>query len=106
MFPGDLCRVWVGHRTPSSRHELHYPLNVISHILGGSHDRGSRLYKSLIDTGLAMDVACRHDELKDPALMIIAATLTPETDPAQVEQVILNELARLGQEEVSEAELA
>ncbi|WP_143491017.1 insulinase family protein, partial [Pseudomonas sp. Bc-h] len=85
---------------------MHYPLNVISHILGGSHDRGSRLYKSLIDTGLAMDVACRHDELKDPALMIIAATLTPETDPAQVEQVILNELARLGQEEVSEAELA
>lgn len=103
---GDLPRVWIGHRTPASTHEDHYPLNVISHILGGSHDRGSRLYKSLIDTGLAMEVACRHDELKDPALMILAATLTPEADPRQVEEVLLNELSKLAEEPVSEEELA
>ena len=103
---GDLPRVWIGHRTPSSSHNDHYPLNVISHLLGGSHDRGSRLYRSLIDTGLAMEVACRHDELKDPALMILAATLTPEADPAQVEEVMLNELAKLATEPVSEEELA
>lgn len=103
---GDLPRVWVGHRTPSSSHSDHYPLNVISHLLGGSHDRGSRLYKSLIDSGLAMDVACRHDELRDPALMIVAATLTPSSDPLVVEQVILKELSRLQEEAVSETELA
>lgn len=103
---GDLSRVWVGHRTPSSRTDDHYPLNVISHILGGSHDRGSRLYKSLIDSGLAMDAACRHDELRDPALMIIAATLTPGTDPADAEKVIISELERICKEKVSEEELA
>lgn len=103
---GDLPRVWIGHRTPASTHEDHYPLNVISHILGGSHDRGSRLYKSLVDTGLAMEVACRHDELRDPALMILAATLTPEADPEKVEEIMLAELERLKTEPVSQAELA
>ncbi|MBX9688698.1 MAG: insulinase family protein [Candidatus Obscuribacterales bacterium] len=103
---GDLPRVWVGHRTPASSHADHYPLNVISHLLGGSHDRGSRLYKALIDSGLAMDVACRHDELRDPALLIVAATLTPEADPSLVEKEILKELERLIHEDVSEAELA
>lgn len=103
---GDLCRVWIGHRTPSSQSEDHYPLNVISHILGGSHDRGSRLYKALIDSGLAMDAACRHDELRDPALMIIAATLTPATNPADVERVVVEELDKLCKERVSEEELS
>ena len=103
---GDLCRVWVGHRTPASRHADHYPLNVISHVLGGSHDRGSRLYRSLIDSGLAMDVSCRHDELRDPALMIIAATLTPGTDADLVENIICKELDRLKEEPVSDAELS
>ena len=103
---GDLPRVWVGHRSPESTHEDHYALNVISHVLGGSHDRASRLYQALIDSGLAMDVACRHDELRDPALLIIAATLTPEADPANVESVILAELARIAVEPVSEEELA
>jgi zinc protease len=103
---GDLPRVWIGHRTPASTNEDHYPLNVISHVLGGSHDRGSRLYRALIDTGLAMEVACRHDELKDPALMILAATLTPDADPAQVEQVMLAELEKLASEPVSQDELA
>ena len=103
---GDLPRVWVGHRTPASSDADHYPLNVISHVLGGSHDKGSRLYKSLIDTGLAMDVGCRHDELRDPALMIVAATLTPTSDPKQVEEVILEELKRLIDEPVTAEELA
>ncbi len=103
---GDLCRVWVAHRTPASRHPDHHALNVISHLLGGSHDRSSRLYKALIDSGLAMDAACRHDELRDPALMIVAATLTPDADPGLVEKVILDELERLKTEAVSEAELA
>jgi zinc protease len=103
---GDLARVWIAHRTPGSRHADHYALNVISHVLGGSHDKGSRLYGALIDSGLAMDAACRHDELRDPALMIVAATLTPAGDPARVEEVILSELARLSEEPLSDEELA
>lgn len=103
---GDLQRVWIGHRTPASSHADHYPINVVSHLLGGSHDKGSRLYKALMDTGLAMDVACRHDELRDPALMIIAATLTQDADPSEVEKVILQEIEKLQKELVGDDELA
>lgn len=103
---GDLQRVWVGHRTPASSHADHYPINVVSHLLGGSHDKGSRLYRALMDSGLAMDVACRHDELRDPALMIIAATLTQDADPSEVEKVILKEIDNLQNELVSDDELA
>lgn len=103
---GDLKRVWIGHRTPASSHADHYAINVVSHLLGGSHDKGSRLYTALMDTGLTMDVACRHDELRDPALMIIAATLTQDAEPAEVEKIILGELEKLQTELVGDDELA
>lgn len=102
---GDLARVWLGFRTPGSNHPDHHAVNVIAHLLGNSMDRSSRLYKSLIDTGLAVEAFTRHDELRDPALLIIGATANPEVETKEIEAVIRQELARLCSEPVSLDEL-
>lgn len=103
---GDLARLWIGFHTPESTHEDHHALNVISHLLGGSHDRSSRLYHALIDSGMAMEVFCRHDELRDPALLMMGAILTPDTSPRAAEAALLAEVDKLCQEAVSASELA
>lgn len=102
---GDLPRVWIAHHVPSSSHPDHHAINLIMHLLGNSYDRSSRLYAALIETGLAVDVFARHDELRDPSLFIVGALLNPEGSPEEVEAILIRELQRLQEEPVSTVEL-
>lgn len=103
---GDLARVWIGYHVPASTHEDHHALNVLTHLLGSSADRSSRLYQSLVDPGLAVDVMARHDERRDPGLIVIGAYVTPGVDPQQVENAIYGEIERLASLPVKDSELA
>ncbi len=102
---GDLPRVWLGFHVPEAVHEHNYTLAAIRHILGSTYERSSRLYKALIETGLAADVFCRHDELRDPGLFIIGASLNPGVNLKKVEDTILGEIEKLATDSISEAEL-
>ncbi len=103
---GDLPRVWVGFHIPEAGHDDTYSLAAIRHILGSTYERSSRLYKSLIDSGIASDVFCRHDELRDPGLFFVGAALNPGQALEHAESVILKELEKLAREPVAEEELA
>jgi zinc protease len=102
---GDLPRVWIGFHVPQASHDDNYPLAAIRHILGGTYERASRLYQSLIDSGIASDAFARHHDLKDPSLFIVGATLNPGVDPEKAEAILHEELAKLANEPVSETEL-
>lgn len=102
---GDLPRVWMGFHVPEASHEHNYTLAAVRHILGSTYERSTRLYKALIETGLAVDVFCRHDELRDPGLFIIGASLNPGVKMKKVEETILAELEKLATDSVTEAEL-
>ncbi len=102
---GDLARVWMGFHVPEAKHKDTYTLGLIKHLLGGSSERASRLYKRLIDTNMACDVFTRHDDLKDPALFIIGAMVNSDVNPKDVEAAILDELDKLANSKVSEAEI-
>lgn len=102
---GDLPRVWLGFHVPQADHEDSYPLAALRHILGSTYERSSRLYKILIDTSMAAETFARHDDLKDPGLFIVGATLNPEVEREAVEVAIQSELARLAREPVSHEEL-
>ncbi len=102
---GDMPRVWIGYHVPEATHDDNYPLAAIRHLLGSSFERSSRLYKRLIDTSMAAEVFARHDDLKDPGLMIIGATVNPGVDPIKVEIELLDELERLAREPVGDEEL-
>lgn len=103
---GDLPRVWLGFHVPEAAHEDDYPLAAMRHILGSTYERSSRLYRSLIDTGLAADAFSRHDELRDPGLFIVGASLNPGSSLKQVEDAILSEIEKFASEPVTDDELA
>lgn len=102
---GDLPRVWIGFHIPEASHPDTHAIAAIRHILGSTHERSSRLYKRLIDTSMAAEAFARHDDLRDPGLFIVGATLNSEVSPINVETAILEELLRLAREPVSEKEL-
>lgn len=103
---GDLPRVWVGFHVPEARHGDTYPLAAARHILGSTYERSSRLYKRLIDTSLASEVFSRHDDLRDPALFIVGATVNPDVPLDDVEKALIDELDALAREQVTEQELS
>lgn len=102
---GDLPRVWFGFHVPEAAQADTYPLAVARHILGSAYERSSRLYRALIDTSLAADAFSRYDDLKDPGLFIVGATLNPSVAMDKVEAVLESELARLATEPVSDEEM-
>jgi len=67
----------------------------------------SRLHRRLVeDQGLALSVGAWVDEGFDPGLTYFYLTLPPGGDLAKAEQGVLEELARVGAEGVSEQELS
>jgi zinc protease len=103
---GDLPKVWMGYHVPEASHPDNYPLAVIRHILGSTYERSSRLYKKLIDSSVAAEVFARHDDLRDPALFILGATLNPDVEIEKAETAIFEELERIAREPVNDDELA
>ncbi|HEY9785114.1 MAG TPA: pitrilysin family protein [Candidatus Obscuribacterales bacterium] len=102
---GDLPRVWIGYHVPEATHPDNYPLAVMRHILGSTYERSSRLYKRLIDTSIAAEVFARHDDLRDPAMFIVGATMNPDVPVTEAETAIFEELERLAAEPVTDEEL-
>ncbi len=103
--PGSLPALWIGHHIPAATHKDIYALAAVAILLGGSSRRSSRLYKRLIDSGLAASFYTHAYELRDPGLFVIAATASHGTALTAVEQVINCEMQRLADEPVSDAEL-
>ena len=73
---------------------------------GATMGRSSRLYRSLVATGLTASAGSSFALSIDPLLFGVSATLRPESDSEHVEQVIVGELKRLASEPVSKDELS
>jgi len=80
------------------------PLNLLLEILVGGDS--SRLHRLLVeDAPLALSIGAYQDEGFDPGLAYFYLTLPPGADPAVVEARLLDELGRIANEGVTEAEL-
>jgi zinc protease len=102
---GDLPRVWAGYHVPEATHSDNYAIAAMRQLLGSTYERSSRLYKRLIDTSLANEVFARHDDLRDPGLFIVGATINPGVDLAQVEKALFEEIEKMAVEPATEEEL-
>lgn len=67
--------------------------------------RSSRLYRSLVASGLARSAGSDFDVTIDPSLLVIGVTGLPSSDPAELEDVVNRELERLRTELVPTEEL-
>jgi zinc protease len=102
---GDLPQLIMGYHTPQADHKDTYALSVMQSVLGDSGKRSSRLYKALVEQGLATSCYASNGEFRDPFLFTLGATLAPGKTFEEVESVIYAEIDRLTKEDCSEEEL-
>ncbi len=101
---GDSPRVIIGYHVPEALHGDNHPLAVAAAVLGGSSPT-SRLYKALVDTGLATSTFVWHFQQRDPGMFMVVATPAPGQKSESVESAILAELDRLRTDAPTEDEL-
>jgi zinc protease len=102
---GDLPQIVIGYHTPESTNPDTYALSAMRAVLGDAGKRSSRLYRALMDTGLATACYSQNGEFRDPSLFELGATLAPGTSFEKVEQVIYEEIEKLAKEPVGADEL-
>ncbi|MDQ3694974.1 MAG: insulinase family protein [Chloroflexota bacterium] len=71
----------------------------------GGLGRSSRLYKSLVSSGLARGAGSGFDLYHDPYLMTIAVTTLPDSEPERIESIVDREIELLRSVDVAEDEL-
>ncbi|MSU49093.1 MAG: insulinase family protein [Opitutus sp.] len=102
--PGELGVVNVAYKVPPATHADHAPLEVLGGLL--SDGKTSRLYRSLIDTNLAISANAGQEFVRDPTLFLLSAMLAPGTTHDQVERVLLAEVEKIKKTGASAAEVS
>ena len=101
--PGEVGVVQIAYKAPAARHADHPALEVLAAVL--SEGKTSRLYRALIDTGLAIEADATKGYFHDEALFQTVATLAPGTTHEQAEKVLVAEVERVRQDGITPAEL-
>lgn len=101
----DLPKVQLAFHIPKAVDKDTYALEVASALLGDDRRQSSRLYKALVDTGMASDCYAYNYGMKDPALFTLMATATPGTANEKIEETLYREAQKLGTEPISDEEL-
>ena len=96
--------VYYAFVVPGARAQKQYLLDIASWILATG--KGSRLYKKLVEQKqIATDVQCFSYDLFDHGLFFIQVNPKHETDFAQIEQIIKEEILDIAKNGVKEKEL-
>jgi zinc protease len=113
--PGSTAYLQVAYRTPAATDPDFFAAVVLGTILTGASgmnlfappppNRSSRLYRALVETGLAAGVSGSLSPTLDPYLYSILATVQATKGVAEVETVLDQEMDRLLQKPISEEEL-
>lgn len=100
---------------PSARHADFFPFVILDAILGGAKGlppfggaalgRSARLYRALVNTGLAISASSSLSASIDPYLFSISATAHPDHANDEVETAVLAQIQRLQDQPVAEEEL-
>ncbi len=96
--------IGIAHKIPEGNHQDVPALIMLSAIL--AEDKTSRLYRSLVDTAKATDVAVYCYQLFDPSLFMIYVTLAPATKHAEAERIVKETYMQIANKGVTNAELS
>ena len=102
--PGELGTVLIAHKVPNGRDADQPALEVLDAILGAG--KTSRLYRALVDRGLALNASSDTDLRHDLSLHTVYATLAPGVTHEKVEQALLAEIEKIKTEGVTPQEVA
>lgn len=100
---GQLGVVALGYKGPAGLHGDFASVQILSDILTDGNN--SRLYRALVDKGLATNVFGFPGYFRDPSLDIIFAALAPGATHEQVEKIIIDEVEKLKKDGVTPDEV-
>ncbi|MGB1288370.1 MAG: M16 family metallopeptidase, partial [Aggregatilineales bacterium] len=107
--PGQTAFVRVAHRVPPARHDDWFSLEILDSVLtgpgGGVDNKTSRLYRALVKTGIAASIGGGLQETIDPYLYTTGIKLNDGHDHETAERILLEELAKIQDEGITEHEL-
>jgi predicted Zn-dependent peptidase len=94
----------IGYKTPESKNEDYYALNILSSIL--SSGNSSRLYSALVDQKqLATQVFTDFGDTFDPNIFNVYAVANKDVKESDLEQGIYTEIEKIKKEGISDKEL-
>jgi zinc protease len=100
---GDNQAVVMAYHAPDGTHEDFVPLQVAAQVLADTPS--GRLYRALVETGLATAVGSDQLQLRDPGLVLFFSMMQSEDDLEQVRQVMVDVIGDLAQNPITEAEV-
>jgi zinc protease len=114
--PGETTYLQISHHAPDGNDPDFFPLAVLDSLLsgpsslsvfggGGLSNKTSRLYRALVEKELAVGVSGSIITTIDPFLYDITITVHPNRKTEQVLSAFDNEVKRIQDEPVSEAEI-
>jgi zinc protease len=101
---GELGTVGVSFKSPAGSHPDFPALQVLGMIMGSG--KTSRFFRALTDKNLTTNVSSEPGFFHDPTLFQIYASLAPGASHETVEKIILDEVAKVKAEGVTDAEVA
>jgi zinc protease len=102
--PGELGTVIIANKVPNGRDADQPALEILDAIL--SSGKNARLYRTLVDQGLALNAGAGTDLHRDLSLHTVYAVLAPGAAHTQVQKALLAEIAKIKTDGVTEAEVA
>jgi zinc protease len=100
----QLTRIDLGYKIPPGNTPDFYAMYQLGEIL--STGQSSRLYLDLVrDKQVAVQANAGPDERRGSSLFIVDLVVTPGKDPKEVEKLVYEELERVKNEGVTDAEL-
>jgi zinc protease len=99
---GQVAWVALSWRSVEAAHPDSPALAVLGNALGGGLT--SRLYQALVEKSLALSVTVVPWQLRDPALFSVFVPVRPGVEPAAVESVVREEVRRVAESGITEAE--
>jgi zinc protease len=102
--PGELGTVVIAHKVPNGRDADQPALDMLDAIL--SSGKNARLYRALVDQGLALSAEAGTNLHRDLSLHVVYAEMAPGATHEHVEQALLAEIAKIKSDGVTAEEVA
>ncbi len=101
----EMPKLVLGYHIPAAKDKDTYPLEVLASILGDQKRQSSRLYKKLVDSGLASQAYAFNYSMKDPGLFTVFASANTGAKLETIEKTIEDEFTNLANVAATDAEL-
>jgi zinc protease len=101
--PGEVGSVVIAHKIPNGRDADQAALDMLDAVL--TSGKNARLYKALVDQGLALSAGAGADLRHDLSLHTLFAALSPGTSHEAVERALWVEIDKIKNQGVTAAEV-